>query len=159
LDVGCGPFGLPFYLEGFPPEQFAGLEPLPANTADVQIVRGISEYLPWPDHSFATVISATSLDHCLSLDRSLAEVIRVLKPGGRFLLWIGSNPGSPPFRPLDPAFTPADQYHLFHFDTSWFEPLLSQSFVIEDRARFDRGSYSHVFYCLTPSQERPDARV
>jgi SAM-dependent methyltransferase len=153
LDVGCGPFGMPYYLQDYPGRLFAGLEPLPmSQVLGLTVVRGISEYLPWPDRCFDTLISATSLDHCLSLDRSLNEVRRVLRPDGCFLLWIGSNPGAPPYRPLDPAFEPADQFHLFHFDIAWFEPLLARHFETIDRVKLDRAGYSHVFYCLRPLQ-------
>lgn len=151
LDIGCGPFGLPFYLEGFPERRFAGLEPLPNDAlGSAKVVRGISEYLPWDTASFDTVVSATSLDHCLSLERSLDEIQRVLRPGGVLLLWIGSIPGSPPYRPLDPGFQPADRFHLFHFDIAWFEPLLAERFETVDRVKLDRAGYSHVFYCLRP---------
>ncbi len=149
LDVGCGPFGVPYYLEGFARDRISGLEPLPAPPADFTLVRGISEYLPWPDASFDTIVSATSLDHCLSLDRTLDEFERVLAPGGSILLWIGSNPGAAEFRPEDPAFEPADQYHLFHFDTAWFEPMLERRFVIGETQKFRRPGYAHVFYRLT----------
>jgi SAM-dependent methyltransferase len=157
LDIGCGPFGLPFYLDGFPERRFAGLEPLPTDAAgSAKVVRGISEYLPWDAASFDTVISATSLDHCLSLERSLNEIERVLRPGGILLLWIGSIPGSPPYRPLDPGFEPADRFHLFHFDIAWFEPLLAQRFETVDRVKLDRAGYSHVFYCLRPLRTAGD---
>ncbi len=149
LDVGCGPSGRPFYLSAYPSTLVAGIDPLLAeDVADTQAVRGISEYLPWPDMSFSTVISATSLDHCISLDRSIEEMIRVLKPNGRVLLWLGSNPGAPQYRPLDAEFVPADRYHLFHFDIAWFEPMLERRFQIIDRVKLDRAGYSHVFYCL-----------
>ena len=149
LDVGCGPSGKPFYLSSYPSTLVSGIDPLLAeDVADTQAVRGISEYLPWPDMSFSTVISATSLDHCISLDRSIEEMIRVLKPNGRVLLWLGSNPGAPQYRPLDAGFVPADRYHLFHFDIAWFEPMLEQRFQIIDRVKLDRAGYSHVFYCL-----------
>lgn len=158
LDVGCGPFGKPYYLADCPDRSFAGLEPLPCVTdASLNVVRGISEYLPWNDGSFATVISATSLDHCLALDRSLDEVVRVLQSDGKFLLWIGSVPGSPPYRPLDPAFEPADRFHLFHFDVDWFEPMLAQRFDIVDRVKLERAGYAHVFYCLRPLAGGPTA--
>jgi SAM-dependent methyltransferase len=151
VDVGCGPLATPYYLEGYPSHLVCGLEPLAvASTPTFQRVRGISEYLPWADGAFDTVISATSLDHCVSLDQTLAEMRRVLSPHGVMLFWIGSIPGSPPFRPLDPAFAPADQYHLFHFDTAWFEPLIARGYEIADRQSFDRIEYSHVFYALKP---------
>jgi SAM-dependent methyltransferase len=148
LDVGCGPSGRPFYLSGYPSELVAGVDPLAAHHRDFEVVQGISEYLPWPDQSFATVVSATSLDHCLSLDRSLDEVTRLMQAKGKFLLWIGSVPGAPEFRPFDPDFAPADRFHLFHFDIAWFEPMLEQRFQIIDRVKLDRAGYSHVFYCL-----------
>jgi SAM-dependent methyltransferase len=152
LDVGCGVFGRPYYLQSYPAELISGLEPLPMKqAADFELIQGISEYLPWPSGSFSTVISATSLDHCISLDRSLAEMVRILKPGGALLLWIGSNPNSPPYRPDDPNFRPADQFHLFHFDTAWFEPVLEKVGQIVDKLEFRRANYSHVFYHLRHS--------
>ena len=149
LDVGCGIFGRPYYLSDYRAKLVSGLDPLePEEAPDFEFVRGISEYLPWPDGAFSTVISATSLDHCLSLDRSLAEIRRVLRAKGRFLLWIGSTPGAPRYEPEKPDFSPADKFHLFHFDVDWFEPLLSRSFNVVDRLVLDKASYSHVMYCL-----------
>jgi SAM-dependent methyltransferase len=149
LDVGCGIFGLPYYLASYPENLISGIDPLqPTAAAGFELVRGISEYLPWPDNSFSTVLSATSLDHCLSLERSLAEIRRVLRPGGRFLLWIDSVPGAPQYRPDSEGFVPADRFHLFHFDAAWFEPTLSGAFDLADRAELRRKEYSRVIYSL-----------
>jgi len=151
LDVGCGAFGRPYYLEFYPGEFIAGIEPLPMKeAADFELVHGIGEFLPWPDASFSTVISATSLDHSLSLAGTLAEMIRVLRPGGKLLLWIGDNPGSPRYEPDRSDFQPADKYHLFHFDTAWFEPMLAERFHVLDRLEFRPPCAAHVFYCLRP---------
>jgi SAM-dependent methyltransferase len=156
LDVGCGVFGRPYYLARYPAELISGLEPLPMQEpADFELVRGLAEYLPWPDSSFSTVISATSLDHCLSLERSLSEVLRVLRPDGNLLLWIGSVPGSPKFEPDQPGFTPSDQYHLFHFDKTWFEPMLEEEFEFLDRLELKRQDYSHIIYNLRPKNRQP----
>jgi SAM-dependent methyltransferase len=153
LDVGCGIFGRPYYLDFYPTELIAGLDPLtPTEAPDFEFVRGISEYLPWPDASFSTVISATSLDHSLSLKRSLAELGRVLRPGGHFLLWIASVPGSPKYEPEDPAFVPADEFHLFHFDVVWFEPLINASFETIDRVELRKPKFSEIMYCLRKSE-------
>jgi len=149
LDVGCGVFGLPYYLSTYPPKLISGIDPLePEDGGDFEFVRGISEYLPWPDASFSTVISATSLDHCLSLDRSLSEIWRVLRPNGCFLLWIDSIPGAPVYEPNRSEFVPSDQYHLFHFDITWFEPILTKSFEVVDRIELQRTGYISVMYCL-----------
>ena len=149
LDVGCGVFGRPYYLRSYPANLISGIEPLaPVESPDFEFVQGISEYLPWPDGSFSTVVSATSLDHCLSLDHSLREMTRVLRPGGSCLLWIGSNPGSPKFSPESAEFVPADQFHLFHFDVQWFEPMLENIFEIFDCLKLQKKEFSHVMYCL-----------
>jgi SAM-dependent methyltransferase len=149
LDVGCGVFGRPYYLESYPAGLISGLDPLlPVERPDFEFVRGISEYLPWPDSSFSSVVSATSLDHCLSLDRSLQEMTRVLRPGGKCLLWIASVPGAPKYDTESTDFPAADKFHLFHFDVLWFEPMLVQAFEIVDRIQLQKGGYSHVMYCL-----------
>ena len=151
LDIGCGMFGRPCYLAGYPADLVSGLDPLPAVApTDFELVRGLSEYLPWPDGAFSTVISATSLDHCLSLEASLSEMLRVLRPGGTALLWIGSNPGAPKFEPDGPGFAPADRFHLFRFDKAWFEPMLEERFDLVDRLELQAQGYSHVFYALRP---------
>jgi SAM-dependent methyltransferase len=150
LDVGCGTAGRPYYLVNYPAELISGIDPLPAaKPVDFERVRGISEFLPWPDASFSTLISATALDHCLSLERSLDEMNRVLHPDGQLLLWIGSVPGAPRFDPGNPATRSADKYHLFHIDAEWLEPLIAERFDIADRLEFQRPGYSHAFYALS----------
>ncbi len=155
LDVGCGPFGCPYYLKDYPTDLVVGLDPMPNEDCEdnVSLIRGISEYLPFEGGVFDTVVSATSLDHCLSLDRSLDEMTRVLSPDGILLLWLGSVPGSPAFDPLSPDYQPADQYHLFHFDLDWFEPLVAKRFEILERIKLERASYAHVFYALRSAAE------
>lgn len=151
LDVGCGVFGVPYYLEGYPRSIVSGLDPLEQReSGDFEFVRGLSEYLPWDDGAFSTVISATSLDHALSLEKTLAEIERVLTRDGRFLLWIGSMPGAAPFEPERADFEPADRFHLFHFDVAWFEPLIRQRWEVRERLEFPQPSFTHVFYALTP---------
>jgi SAM-dependent methyltransferase len=51
----------------------------------VQAVRAAAEELPFEDASFDTVVSTLVLCSVRDQDRALAEVRRVLKPGGRFL--------------------------------------------------------------------------
>lgn len=150
LDVGCGIFGTPYYLQNFPTKLISAIEPLPMKApVEFELVRGISEYLPWPDQSFSTVISGTSLDHCLSLDRTLSEMRRVLTDDGNLLLWVDLVPNARPYEPLAPDFSPADQFHLFHLDKTWFEPLLEQNFYIKDRIELDMMNfYSKAFYLL-----------
>ena len=51
----------------------------------VSLVQGTAEALPFPDGSLDTVVSTLVLCSVGELDRVLSEVIRVLKPNGRFL--------------------------------------------------------------------------
>lgn len=54
---------------------------------------GFGEALPWPDAGFDAVVCVDVLEHVRDLDRVLAEVARVLRPGGWFLFdTINRNP-------------------------------------------------------------------
>ena len=88
------------------------------------------------------------MDQCLSLDCSLAEIYRVLRRGGRLLLWIDTLSGAPRFEPEDSSFSPIDHFHLFHFDVSWFEPMLDRLFEITERIELRRREFNRVMYCL-----------
>ena len=151
LDIGCGNQGLPVYLSNFPTEMISGIDPLPADAAaEFEQVQGFNEFLPWPDGAFNTAVNATSLDHVLSLDLALRETARVLAPGGRFIVWIASVPGSPAFDTDQDAFKAIDRYHLFHFERQWIEPLIKKYFRFVDITIIPQPGFDHVFYSLTP---------
>lgn len=60
--------------------------------------------IDFPDASFDSVVCMSALEHIQAYDRVLAEVWRVLRPGGRFLLcvpWVFPFHGAP------------DDYHRF----------------------------------------------
>jgi ubiquinone/menaquinone biosynthesis C-methylase UbiE len=76
------------------PASYTGLDLNPAgidfcrerhNLPGLDFVRGDAENLPFPDQSFDAVINIESSNHYPSLPRFLAEVARVLQPGGHFL--------------------------------------------------------------------------
>ncbi len=150
LDIGSGPRGKPFYLQGYPSEFISTIEPLEVEAeVDFELVRAFNEDLPWPDKSFNAVINSTSLDHVLDLDKSLKETHRVLVDGGKFIVWIGSIPGGVVYDPHNPDLEPIDEFHLFHIEKSWFEPYLDKWFRIEEKIEFPNASFTHVFYVFS----------
>jgi SAM-dependent methyltransferase len=149
LDIGCGPYAIPNYLEGYPVEYISGIDPLePFETHPFEFVQGFAEFLPWGDDSFDVLIAATSLDHVLSLDLAFSEIRRVLKPGGLLLVWDWFGDEYKPYRPEEQAPQLIDKYHLFTFSEKWFEELISDHFIIIEKARYS-GIWQHDYhYCL-----------
>ena len=151
LDIGSGARCIPSYLAGYPTDLLSLLDPLAAEIDfPCEFARGFNEFLPWPDASFDTVVSGTSLDHVLSLEKSLEEVVRVLRPGGHYVVWLASVPGSPPYKPNATEFEPPDRFHLFHFDRAWIEPLFAHYFDFVDITVIAYAGFDHVFYCMRP---------
>lgn len=96
LDVGCGDAGvaIAFAEAG---ANAAGIEPYEASVrrgrlraeehgVRVDIREGVAEALPFHDGSFDLVLFDNVLEHVQDRDRSLAEVHRVLRPGGLLYL-------------------------------------------------------------------------
>ena len=96
LEVSCGHGGGASYLmRTLRPERYTGLDLNPAGirfcrqqhgiVSGLDFVQGDAEALPFPDQSFETVVNLEA-SHCYaSFPRFLAEVARVLKPGGHLL--------------------------------------------------------------------------
>jgi 2-polyprenyl-6-hydroxyphenyl methylase / 3-demethylubiquinone-9 3-methyltransferase len=94
LDVGCG--------GGFLAEEFArlgchvtGIDPsgpsldtarahAAASGLSIDYRTGVGEALPFPDHSFEIVYCCDVLEHVTDLERVIAEIARMLTPGGVF---------------------------------------------------------------------------
>jgi glycosyltransferase involved in cell wall biosynthesis/SAM-dependent methyltransferase len=90
LDIGSGSFTLPGYIEATGCKEFIGIDPIPtSSTPDFPLLVGLGEMLAFRNETFDVVIVATSLDHVLDVDGTLAETCRVLKPGGRVYFWGG----------------------------------------------------------------------
>ena len=53
---------------------------------DMAYVAAPAEAIPFPDGHFDVVTSFNSLDHVDDLNRAICEIVRVLAPGGLFLL-------------------------------------------------------------------------
>lgn len=91
LDVGCGPRGsLDWAVDA---AARVGLDPLAGeylalgvDPSAMDYVAGVAEAMPFADASFDVVASINSLDHVDDVDRTAAEMIRVLRPGGLLLI-------------------------------------------------------------------------
>jgi methionine biosynthesis protein MetW len=76
--------------------------------------------LPFPDQSFDTVVCNSNLEHLFHLEQNLAECIRVLRVGGKFI-WMEPNTAHWRYRlwllfgrfPYIPE-SPTDPYHIRH---------------------------------------------
>jgi len=102
LEVGCGPGHLSVQLAGRHRLQVTGLDLDPAMIARAQantdraanrggrrpsFLVGDVAALALPDRSFDLVVSTLSMHHWADPAAGLAEIGRVLRPGGRALIW------------------------------------------------------------------------
>ena len=53
---------------------------------NLTVAAAVGEYLPFPDRFFDLVIAADTIEHTFKPEKTLAEIKRVLKPGGVFSL-------------------------------------------------------------------------
>jgi len=95
LDVGCG--------EGQVARRIArlgaavvGVDPSPSQIREARAraggpsyVRARAEQLPCGDRSFDTVVVCLALEHVDPFEPAIAEIARVLEPGGRFCFFVG----------------------------------------------------------------------
>jgi ubiquinone/menaquinone biosynthesis C-methylase UbiE len=94
--------------------------------------------MPFPDESFDTVVSIHVMCSVQDQPRALAEVRRVLKPGGRFLFLehIGAQPGTLTFaaqRLANPIWRlVGDGCHLTHDTGQAIHSAGFQNVSIED---------------------------
>jgi len=65
-----------------------------AHNVDIVDLEGIDEQVdldefpwPWPDASFTCVLAKHVLEHLEHPMKAIAEIIRILKPSGRFVWW------------------------------------------------------------------------
>jgi SAM-dependent methyltransferase len=107
LDVGIGDGH--FASVVFPEGVDAGIDPGFDETAEAKargvyrtVVNASSIAIPFETASFASVLSNCVLEHIPDLDTTLAEVARVLKPGGLFVCTVICDEFSALFIPAKP---------------------------------------------------------
>lgn len=96
LDIGCGPRGSLEWAEGA--LERVGLDSLVKSYQTLGIDQHKMKYVdsgiesaPFPDCYFDIVTSINSLDHVESVEKAIAEIKRITKPGGAFLLLVEVN--------------------------------------------------------------------
>lgn len=97
LDVGCGTGRLLRSASArFPEAQLVGVDPAPEMVRQAELRTGdgsamgfqpaSAEELPFPDQRFDLVFSTLTFHHWADQHEAVAEIARVLAPGGRWLL-------------------------------------------------------------------------
>jgi SAM-dependent methyltransferase len=105
LDVGAGEGQIARLAAGAGARRVVGVEPAWAQLAlareragGPRYARAVAAALPFPDVSFDAVVACLVFEHIDSADAAVAEVGRVLRPGGRFLFFLNhpllQTPGS-----------------------------------------------------------------
>jgi SAM-dependent methyltransferase len=93
LDVGCGDGH--FASVAFPEPLAAGIDPAASVLREARrrgghqvLTRSSGDALPFASEHFATVVSNSVLEHIPAIEPVLAEISRVLRPGGRFIFCV-----------------------------------------------------------------------
>lgn len=108
LDVGCGTgvlaqrlAGCGYEMSGLDPSE-GMLEVLAQRAPDVGAVRASATEIPFEEATFALVLTVATLHHVAeasAVASTLAEMVRVLRPGGRIVVW-DHNPRNPYWKRL-----------------------------------------------------------
>ncbi len=145
LDVGCGDGH--FASVAFPEPLAAGIDPESAVLGEARdrgayrvLAQALGDRLPYADGQFATVISNSVLEHIPGVDDVVAEIARVLQPGGRFIFCV-----------------PGDHFTELLLFTQFFRRLHLETLAVAYERYFDRISRHH--HCDGPEvwQGRLDA--
>jgi len=139
LDLGCG-VGHSFHL--LAPRETVGVDLDPAALAgqDRETVVADMRALPFPDRSFASVLSVQSLEHVPDTERVLAEAARVLETGG---VAVFVTPNRLTLGRPDEIIDP---YHHVELDADELRALCRRRFdAVELRGLFGSARYMELF--------------
>ncbi len=95
LDVGTGEGQVARVAAEAGAGLVVGIDPTPAQVTEAvkraggpAYVRGGAGALPFPDGTFDAVVACLVFEHITDIDGAIAELARVLEPGGRFLFFL-----------------------------------------------------------------------
>jgi len=89
---------------------------------NLRFLTGDARSIPLPDSSVDVVVSFETLEHVYEHEQFIAEVRRVLRPGGHFIV---SSPERDVYSPVD---GPVNPYHVHELTREEFTALMSASF-------------------------------
>ena len=111
LDIATGTGDLALMMSELNPERIVGLDisegmlqvgrqkVAKANLSNkIEMVVGDSENIPFPDNTFDAITFSFGVRNFENLDKGITEILRVLKPGGKFVVLETSNPTKFPFK-------------------------------------------------------------
>jgi SAM-dependent methyltransferase len=121
LDLGCG-VGHSYHL--LEPRETVGVDLDAKSLRDQDRETHVADMrsLPFPDGSFASVVSIHSIEHVPDAEPVLAEVVRVMEPGGTAVF---VTPNRLTFGPPEEVIDP---YHFVEYDPAEFAALLKGHF-------------------------------
>jgi len=130
VDIGCGPYGLIHFLDNAASRiridplllQYESKMDLPAPSLSLS---ALGEHLPLASGSADVAICFNALDHMCDPGAALAEVRRVLRPGGTLLLMIHTFPAW-----VRPFFW-VDRLHPHHWTAAGLVAQVSRAFTVE----------------------------
>jgi len=150
LDIGCGPLGT-LEWAGMTAER-VGLDPL-VNTYrllgidrhKMTYMQAVSEKIPYPDCYFDIVSCFNALDHVDDLDRTVAEIKRVVAKSGLFLLGVDTNHSPTIAEPVaidwniskkfSPEFEAEFERHYEKSSTSYIDVMRAKTYFDHDDPR------------------------
>ena len=95
LDIGCGDGQISRLAVALGAERVVGVDPTWNQVSIAQqrgggaaFARSGAAALPFPDASFDAVVACLVFEHIRDVDEAIAEVARVLQPGGRFCFFL-----------------------------------------------------------------------
>ena len=111
LDIATGTGDLALMMAKLNPKKIVGLDIsagmlevgkqkiAKANLTDkIEMIVGDSENIPFDDNTFDAITVSFGVRNFENLDKGLTEILRVLKPGGKFVVLETSNPTKFPFK-------------------------------------------------------------